>query len=660
MFHRRLTASMAALAVIVSGLFWGASTANAGITGATILPASAVPGVTQAFTITVATDGSATSGFTASPEWDWPVSYGALTTDTVTAGPNTLTCVTSGVVFTAVNGTWSTGASACTYTDGGTYDPANHIIELTGAVADANTTSITVFFPSGVVTPQQSARGYGIFTAFATAGGQKQMRVSTTVDSDEEVIPLITLRIDANGGTCKIREITGYRGAWDKAPTAADCNGPGVLTGFNTKADGTGLMIAPGGNLNLTSDNTLYAQWETPRLAGAPTDVVATAGFNSIKVTWKAPIDTGNSGITNYLVQATPGGSVCISRLTDVNILECSFRNLNPGSQYTFKVQALNQSGWGGQSTASNSTSPWDLRTDTVEREKNKILFLTVGGSKLTVNGRAPGYAPGTVITPQLKIGDNGAWVSETRDLPKVPDSGPNKRFTWTKKLNKSLDKKSVEVRFVIGDATSNPMRANVDSSVGFPSAPRDVKVTSTTSGIRVDWKAPAKNGGSPITGYSVNSNLAKFSCVERANSTSCTKKAGPAFAANKLYTFTVDAKTIRGTGPEATATWKGEVYSLKIAKASRVKNSQGAGQSVELQFESAGFGCSAKFNVQMRVGLDGTWNKQGGSAEAGSQGCGSGTWTYSSPASVGGQPAFFRLQSPNGFSNEVQLLTAR
>ena len=77
---------------------------------------------------------------------------------------------------------------------------------------------------------------------------------------------------DANGGT---GSMDGYTGHLHDTPSAAkngftgkDCD---TFTGWNTKADGTGLAYREGARLpELTGDLTLYAQWEHVSCPAAP------------------------------------------------------------------------------------------------------------------------------------------------------------------------------------------------------------------------------------------------------------------------------------------------------------------------------------------------------------------------------------------------------
>ncbi len=469
--------------------------------------------------------------------------------------------------------------------------------------------------------------------------------------------PVVTINIDGNGGRCTTPAVTGVQGTWTTAPASRDCTRAGfTFTGFNTAANGSGIAIAPGGNLNLTTDNTLYAQYSQPRLANAPSNVVATPGLKKVTVTWKAPSDPGTGPINGYLVKASPGTSSCVTNLASANMLECTYTNLAPGTNYTFSVQALNQAGWGAFSAASNVASPYDLKLDSVSRPEVKLLFIN-RGSRLEATGRTPGLAAGTVLTPVMQIGTDGAFVPLTKDTTKV---NGDSAFSWSRKLDRKDNGKPVSVYFTYANAKTSTLTAKLGATVGLASAPRDVKVTSGTSGFTVSWKPPARDGGSPISEYVMTSDLraptwaqSKFvSCTVKAPATTCTMPGSvTVFDPNKTYTFSVVAKTERGTSPQATKQWKGELYRLNIFKRARVDS------EVLLSFSAVGWSNDTQsFEVQAKVGENGAWKKQGMAQLDPEYVDSIGDWQGMLPkSSTAGSTVFYRLKSNKGFSNEVR-----
>lgn len=531
----------------------------------------------------------------------------------------------------------------------------------------AGNSTITVTFASGQVTAPSSPGSTDTWRIISLVGAQTTT-VRTTVpavDSAGNPLPEITLEIDPNGGTCSVESVTGLQGTWTIAPSGAprgtpgegSCSKPGaVWTGFNTKPDGSGLGIARGGNLNLTSDNRLYAQYVTPRVSSAPTDVVATPGLKKVTVTWKAPSDVGTGPINGYRVQASPGSSSCVTNLASANMLECTYTNLRPGTKYTFAVQALNQAGWSDLSAASNGASPFDLLFDSLSRPEVKLLFIS-RGSRLEAEGRAPGLDAGATLTPVMQVGAAGAFVPLTRNTTTVDRDGT---FSWSRKLDRGDNGKPVSLYFTYSDAKTTTLTAKLGATIGLPSRPRDVKVTSDAAGITVSWKAPARDGGSPITGYEMKSDLrapawaqSRFvSCTVKAPTTSCTMPASTSvFDPNKTYTFSVVAKTERGTSREATEKWKGQLYRLNIFKRARVDS------EVLLSFSAFGWPKDARgFEIQAKVGQNGEWKKQGTARLDPDYVEPIGDWSGMLPKSVtAGSEVFYRVKSDRGFSNEVR-----
>lgn len=180
---------------------------------------------------------------------------------------------------------------------------------------------------------------------------------------------------------------------------------------------------------------------------GAPTDVVATGKWKTVQVNWKAPSYTGSYPITNYLVTASPGGQVCITRLTDPDLTERTFRSLTPGVQYTFTVQGLNGGGWGDRSAASNAATPQDIRITSHSRKKNN--FFQGLGSTVKASGLVPGFTAGTQMTPWLMWNNSGNWEKVTAGGPKVSADG---NFSWQRKFSRKQNSQTLSVKFTIGD----------------------------------------------------------------------------------------------------------------------------------------------------------------------------------------------------------------
>jgi hypothetical protein len=82
----------------------------------------------------------------------------------------------------------------------------------------------------------------------------------------------------------------------------------------------------------------------------------------------------------------------------------------------------------------------------------------------------------------------------------------------------------------------------------GAPSAPNNLVATAGKTSVGLSWSAPANDGASPITKYTILTNGGKAQDITSANTTVS------GLAKNTLYTFTVLATNAAGTGPGAVA----------------------------------------------------------------------------------------------------------
>ena len=186
--------------------------------------------------------------------------------------------------------------------------------------------------------------------------------------------------------------------------------------------------------------------------AGVPTNVTAVGGWGTVKVSWTPPAETGTYPITNYLVTSNPGNRSCITTLAQPKLTECTYTSLSPGTNYTFRVQALTGAGWGNRSVASSTpVGPQNLRI--TEHTRKKVTFSFTPGSDITAKVWAPGFLPFISVTPWIKVG-NGNW--QALSPVKTDAKGI---VNWKRRFPRNQNGQVVQVRFAIGGNFSNTVQ---------------------------------------------------------------------------------------------------------------------------------------------------------------------------------------------------------
>lgn len=285
---------------------------------------------------------------------------------------------------------------------------------------------------------------------------------------------------------------------------------------------------------------TTGADAATARPPSAPTRVVAQAGDASAEVSWRAPGSTGGSGITGYVVTASPGGaSVTTTAVTSVHV-----GGLRNGRRYTFVVAAINAAGTGARSRPSEAVTPLPA---TVPGEPRAVR-ATGGNTRLAVTWQAPasdGRSPVTGYRVLVRPGNTELTVG-----------GDARTATLTGLTNGVRYRAVVAAVNAVGRGRDSNRTPAVTPRIGPPEAPASVRAAAAGKGVvRVSWER-GDDGGSPITGYEVVASPG--GAVARTGGTSIDVKG---LRSGTAYVFTVHARNAKGRGPgTATAATRSDV----------------------------------------------------------------------------------------------------
>lgn len=282
----------------------------------------------------------------------------------------------------------------------------------------------------------------------------------------------------------------------------------------------------------------------------APTNIVATGGNALANITWSASSDNGGSDITSYTITSTPGNN----RLTVGNVTNARFSGLTNGTPYTFTVLAINSIGSSVQSTSSNSVTPLSAPSaPTITTVTPGVGSITVewsepddGGTPIT--GYTVGDAIGNSADSSVTIDGSGnissGLVADPTNTQIITNASliSARKITITGLTPGSLYSFRVSATNIVG--TSDDSTASSETStLGVPGAPT---ITNAAAGARsavITWTAPASDGGSPITLYTITSTPGNIT----ATSSTVTPTTVSGLSDNTSYTFVIKATNSAG-----------------------------------------------------------------------------------------------------------------
>jgi uncharacterized protein YaaQ len=165
----------------------------------------------------------------------------------------------------------------------------------------------------------------------------------------------------SNGGSA----ITGYVVTpyiGTTAQTPVNVTGTGTSTTVGGLTNGTAYTFRVAAvNAMGTGAQSAASSATTPYgVPGAPTNVTAVPGNQSLYLTWSAPSSNGGNSITGYTVtrfaNGVSQGTTSVGTITSLTV-----NSLTNGTTYTFTVTATNARGTGAASAASAGVKPLAL-----------------------------------------------------------------------------------------------------------------------------------------------------------------------------------------------------------------------------------------------------------------------------------------------------------
>jgi hypothetical protein len=485
---------------------------------------------------------------------------------------NSVTPVGSPGAPTSVNATAGDGSAQVNWTaplnDGGSAITSYTVTPFVGATAQ---TPVTVSgSPPATSTTVNGLTNGTAYTFKVTASNA--LGSGTTSTASNSVTPVgspgaptsvnatagngsaqVSWTAPTNGGSAITSyTVTPFIGTTAQTPVTVSGNPPATSTTVNGLTNGTAYtFIVTATNSLGTGPASAASNSVTPvGSPGAPTGVTATAGDGAAQVSWTAPVSDGGSAISSYTVTPFIGATAQTSVTVSGNppAISTTVNGLTNGTAYTFKVTASNALGSGTTSTASNSVTPVGSPGAPTG------VTATAGAGSAQVGWTAPVSDGGSAITSYTVTPFIGATAQTSVTVTGNP---PATSTTVNGLTNGTTYTFTVTASNTIGTGSASTPSNSVTPAApaSAPDAPTAVSATAGNSSAQVSWTAPANDGGSPITSYTVTPFIGATAQtpVTVTGNPPATSTTVNDLSNGTAYTFTVTATNTIGTGAAST-----------------------------------------------------------------------------------------------------------
>ena len=278
----------------------------------------------------------------------------------------------------------------------------------------------------------------------------------------------------------------------------------------HTRNLGTGLNIITATVTDGTSIGRYIFRLTKSDTPGAPRSLRVTASASDaggeVTLSWLAPSDDGDADIDYYQVaqydeeddadgQLTDEELATLNRWVPVgDVLSRRVTGLSNGRTYYFRVRAHNHNGEGNGSNDDSATPEGRLSApgNLVATRGNARVELTWDApTPFSSDGRLPTLNP----ISSYEYSQNGSW----RSIPNSDESTTSHTVTGLRNEITYYFRVRARNRAGIG-FPSEEVREGPESRA--PGAPTGLTAQAGDEEVTLSWRAPASNGGEPITRY--------------------------------------------------------------------------------------------------------------------------------------------------------------
>ncbi|VDL60884.1 unnamed protein product, partial [Hymenolepis diminuta] len=333
-------------------------------------------------------------------------------------------------------------------------------------------------------------------------------------DVDSDNVTLSWMKPRKDGGS----KITGYvveympvnGDEWIKTPSAKDTSA--TITGlkkgekylFRVSAKNSAGTGEPS---QATRPVLCKPKYDAPDAPGSVH--VDDVDKDQVTLSWSSPLRDGGSKITGFIVEKKKLGDNDWSKAVSLpaNTDSATIDNLEPNSEYEFRVRAVNAAGPGDASTPTDLVKVQPKKTKPKGPEDVTVEDIRANSCRIEwTPPKNDGGSPVTGYAVEMCDESTGIWTPVTGKIKdnsvEVPNLTEGHRYNFRVSAVNDLGR-SEPTETLLSIVAKNPF----DS----PDAPQSVKIADYSKDfVELTWKPPESDGGNAIKGYIVEKRTPK------------------------------------------------------------------------------------------------------------------------------------------------------
>jgi len=291
----------------------------------------------------------------------------------------------------------------------------------------------------------------------------------------------------------------GYSGDWTDVPRS----GTGRTQAITGLTNGTAYQVRVAATYRNAQGEDAVGEYTGPESAtpvlgaavpGDPVDLAVTAGEEELSLSWAAPAALGTPALSGYLVQYRASGAWLDWTRTAQNDTDTTetITGLVNGRNYQVRVAAVNTAGLSGYATASGRPV-----ADPRMPGSPTGLALTAGDARIAVAWTAPEDKGNPAL--------NGYKVEYSDDGGTTWNAWGHRGTGTSATITGLTNGTAYRVRVAAVNTTGLSGYAEATTTpAGPPTAPQNLALAPGDEQLTATWDAPANDGGSAITEYTV------------------------------------------------------------------------------------------------------------------------------------------------------------